>query len=141
MTNTNRRIVITGMGAISPIGNSAQEIWRSLCDGVSGIDYLQRVPPDHLPSKVGGEARGFTGHIDEFGELEKMLKRNIKKGLKLMCREIEMGVAAAQHAIANSAVGAGSYEPERIGTMFGSCLLYTSPSPRDATLSRMPSSA
>ena len=127
MTETNRRIVITGMGAISPIGNSAEEIWQSLSDGISGVDYLQRVPPDHLPSKIGGEANAFTGHIDEFGELEKKLKRNIKKGLKLMCREIEMGVAAAQHAIASSGIGADTHDPDRIGTMFGSDYIITEP--------------
>lgn len=127
MSEHNRRIVITGMGAISPIGNSAEDIWRSLNDAISGIDVLQRVPPDHLPSKVGGEARQFTGQIEEFGELEKTLKRNIKKGLKLMCREIEMGVAAAQHAIAHAGLGPETYEPERIGTMFGSDYIITEP--------------
>ena len=127
MTETNRRIVITGMGAISPIGNSADEIWKSLNDGVSGIDFLQRVPPDHLPSKIGGEASAFTGDISDFGDLEKKLKRTIKKGLKLMCREIEMGVAAAQHAIAGAGLVTDTYAPERIGTMFGSDYIITEP--------------
>ena len=127
MTELNRRIVITGMGAISPIGNSAEGIWRSLCNRVSGIDTLQRVPPDYLPSKIGGEAREFTGDIKDFGELEKSLKRTIKKGLKLMCREIEMGVAAAQHAISNCGIEPGQIQPERIGTMFGSDYIITEP--------------
>ena len=68
----------------------------------------------------GGEARDFTGHINDFGELEKTLKRSVKKGLRLMCREIEMGVAASQLAIQQSSISAETNPAERVGTLFGS---------------------
>ena len=58
-----RRVVITGYGLISPIGNNPEKFWRSLEDGQSGIELLQSIPPEHLPSKYGGEARDFSGQI------------------------------------------------------------------------------
>ncbi|MEM9412254.1 MAG: beta-ketoacyl-[acyl-carrier-protein] synthase family protein [Planctomycetota bacterium] len=127
MSQSSCRVVITGLGVISPLGNSVEELWDGLAHRKSGIDFLTRIPGDHLPSKVGGEASSFTGHIDDFGELEKKLKRTIKKGLKLMCREIEMGVASAQLAIADAALSHEHFEPERIGTLFGSDYIITEP--------------
>ena len=127
MNQNGRRVVITGMGIISPLGSTPDQLWESLVNQKSGVDYLQRIPGDGLPSNFGGEARGFTGSIDEFGELEKMLKRTIKKGLKLMCREIEMGVASAQLALKDSGLNPEIYDPVRIGTLFGSDYIVTEP--------------
>lgn len=127
MPQSQRRVVITGMGVISPLGNSPDELWDALINRKSGIDYLQRIPGDHLPAKIGAEANSFTGTIDDFGDLEKKLKRTIKKGLKLMCREIEMGVASAQLAIADAGLTPQVYDPVRIGTMFGCDYIITEP--------------
>ena len=127
MSNSDRRVVITGMGIISPLGNSCADLWAAVSQGGSGVDLIQRLPTEHLPSDVGGEARQFTGNIDEFGELDKKVKRAIKKGLKLMCREIQMGVAASQLALADAGLGPESYDPDRIGTMFGSDYIITEP--------------
>ena len=95
MAQQNRRVVITGMGAISPLGNSIESLWERLSSGTSGVDVLKSVPVDNFPVDIGGECNEFEGKIENFGELDKKLKRNVKKGLKLMCREIQMGVAAA----------------------------------------------
>ncbi len=127
MAHSDRRVVITGMGLISPLGSSCDELWTALSNGRSGIDLIQRLPASELPSDVGGEATQFTGHIDDFGPLEKLTKRNIKKGLKLMCREIQMGVAASQLALSDAGLAAGGYDPDRIGTMFGSDYIVTEP--------------
>ena len=126
-SNFRRRVVITGMGLISPIGNSNEAIWDSLENGRSGIARLTRVPVEHLPTKVGGEANEFTGNIDNFGSLEKQQKRTIKKGIKLMSREIQMGVAASQLALGNSGLEIGKVDPDRLGTMFGSDYIMTLP--------------
>ena len=123
---TSRRVVITGLGLVSPLGNSPEELWSRLREGKSGVDLLSRLPCDHLTTDIGAECRSFTGDIENFGEVEKKLKRNIKKALKLMCREIQLGVAAAQFAIANSEVQ-GSHDPSRIGTVFGSDYIITEP--------------
>ena len=127
MSRSDRRVVITGMGLVSPLGSSPSALWQSLSSGTSGVDFLKRVPTEPLPSKIGGEASDFTGSIDNFGDLEKKLKRSIKKALKLMCREIEMGVATAQFALAQSQLSPEVYDPQRIGTMFGSDYIITEP--------------
>ena len=127
MTKVDRRIVITGMGVVSPIGCSADALWQSVEQGASGIGPLQRVPPANMKSKVAGEVLDFTGSIDDFGELEKTTKRSIKKGLKLMCREIQMGVAAAQLSLSDSGLSPDVYDPHRIGTMFGCDYIITEP--------------
>jgi len=124
--SARRRVVITGMGLVSPLGNSPEELWNALSTGKSGVDVLTRIPTDHLSTDIGGECRSFAGEIADFGEVDKKLKRNIKKALKLMCREIQMGVAAAQFAIANSEIQ-GNYDPARIGTLFGSDYIITEP--------------
>ena len=127
MPQTDRRVVITGMGLISPLGNSSAELWNGLSGGRSGIDLLTLVPTEHFPSDIGGECHAFTGNVAEFGELDKKLTRSVKKSLKLMCREIQMGVAAAQLGLADAGIAPASYDPTRIGTMFGSDYIITSP--------------
>ncbi|QEG20339.1 beta-ketoacyl-[acyl-carrier-protein] synthase family protein [Mariniblastus fucicola] len=123
---SSRRVVITGLGLISPLGNSPESLWNALSSGVSGVDVLQRVPADHLTTDIGGECREFSGDIADFGEVEKKLKRNIKKSLRLMCREIQLGVAAAQFAIADASLG-DHHDPSRVGTLFGSDYIITEP--------------
>ena len=59
---------------------------------------MRSLPQQALPVDYGAEAN-FSGAIEEFGPLDKQMARTIKKGLKVMCREIQMGVAAAQLAI------------------------------------------
>lgn len=56
----NRRVVITGMGVISPVGNDVNTYWKNLLDGVCGIDYIQSVPTDDLPVKIAGEVKDFN---------------------------------------------------------------------------------
>ncbi len=122
-----RRVVITGFGLISPLGSSADTVWDNLMARRSGVGPLERVPSDFLPASFGAEARQFTGAIEDFGPLEKSVQRNIKKGVKLMCREIEMGVASAQLALANAALSAGKFDPDRTGSVFGIDYILTMP--------------
>lgn len=127
MLPRDQRVVITGLGLVSPLGSSYLELWDALQNARSGIDILQSIPTQHFQSDFGGECRQFTGDIANFGPLEKSLQRNIKKGLKLMCREIQIGVAAAQLALADANISLGSFDPQRIGTMFGSDYTITQP--------------
>jgi 3-oxoacyl-[acyl-carrier-protein] synthase II len=127
MSQSERRVVITGMGLISPIGNSLESMWDHLSAGKSGVAELRSVPVENFTTDIGGECRDFDGGIDNFGTPDKLLKRNIKKALKLMCREIQIGVAAAQLAIENAGLVDAEKDPSRIGTMFGSDYIITSP--------------
>jgi len=112
-----RRVVVTGLGVISPLGNSPDEFWQGLINGRSGI--TQEPLAEGGPQTCVGAARDFRGKIDDFGPLDKDLKKTIRKALKLMNRETQMGVAAAQQAINDSALPAVGYAPERVGVCFG----------------------
>jgi len=74
-----------------------------------------------------GEARDFTGEIADFGRLEKEQVRTIRKGLKVMCREIQMGVAAAQLALQDAGLKPGGYDVDRTGAVYGSDHIMTTP--------------
>ena len=56
----DKRVVITGMGVISPVGNDVRTFWKNLCDGVCGIDYIDGFPTESLPVKIAGIVRGFN---------------------------------------------------------------------------------
>jgi 3-oxoacyl-[acyl-carrier-protein] synthase II len=109
------------------LGNTGEKLWASLRAGTSGVREFQSLPADCLPSRFGAECRDFTGNIDDFGPLEKEIKRNIKKGTKVMCREIQMGVAAAQLALVAAKLPAGSFDPDRTGCVYGCDYLMTVP--------------
>ena len=55
-----RRVVVTGTGIISPIGNDVETFWRNLVDGVCGIDFIKSFPTDDLPVHVAGEVKDFN---------------------------------------------------------------------------------
>ena len=98
----SRRVVITGCGVVSPLGNSKEALWDALYAGKSGVGELQQFSTATLPMKYGGEVRDFSGKIDDFGPLPPAQKKTIRKGLKVMCREIQMGVAAAQLSLVDA---------------------------------------
>ena len=56
----NRRVVVTGLGVVSPVGNDVETFWRNLCNGVCGINYIESFPTDELQSKVAGEVKDFV---------------------------------------------------------------------------------
>jgi 3-oxoacyl-[acyl-carrier-protein] synthase II len=85
------------------------------------------LPAGSQPLTFAGEAKQFTGEIDDFGLLEKERKKSIKKGLKVMCRETRMAVAAAQLALADAGFAEVSPSPERSGVVLGSDYMLTVP--------------
>ncbi|MCA9047135.1 MAG: beta-ketoacyl-[acyl-carrier-protein] synthase family protein [Planctomycetaceae bacterium] len=98
------RIVITGLGVVSSAGCTAQRFWESLTQ------------PRPLEATPG--IPEFSGRIDNFGDLPGAKRKFIRKALKLMNRETQMGVAAGQQALADSGLP-GPIEPDRIGVCFG----------------------
>jgi 3-oxoacyl-[acyl-carrier-protein] synthase II len=122
-----RRVVITGIGVICPLGNSKETLWEGLSTRRSGVGPLRAVPTRYLPMSFAGEATCFTGAIDDFGPLEGEQKKAIRKGLKTICREAQMGIAAAQLALRDAGLSIGKYEPERTGVVFGSDYMITAP--------------
>lgn len=118
-SSQNRRVVITGIGVVTPLGNDPDQLIAALHEGQSGIKPLSRVPHDALSVNHGAEAWQFSGDIADYGPLDKQLKRAIKKGSKVMCREIEMGVAAAQLALNDSGLTEENRDPLRTGVVYG----------------------
>ena len=128
MTGTTKpRVVITGLGVVSPIGCDLFTVWKNLSEGRSGIRPITSLPMQSLPFQSGGECVDFTGEIEDYGVLDKQLQRAIKKNSKVMCREIEMGVAAAQKALLHSGLSAEIRNPDRCGVLFGSDYILTRP--------------
>src|SRR5213080_4452456 len=123
----SRRVVITGIGLISPLGNSAEKLWECLASGTSGVRPLASIPGEVFSTPCGAEARDFTGSIDDFGPLDKAMSRNIKKNLKVMCREMQIGIAAAQLALADCKLPQGSVNLDRVGCVYGSDYMLTMP--------------
>lgn len=122
-----QRIVITGLGVISPLGCSPDQLVERLRSRSSGVGPLTLVPTGVLPVDHGAEASEFTGAIEDYGPLDKTLQRTIRKGSKLMCREIEMGVAAAQRAIDHAGLTPESRDRDRTGVVYGCDYIMTLP--------------
>jgi len=123
----SRRVVITGLGLVSPLGNSPDKLWKALASGQSGVAELQSIPPTVLPTRFGAEARDFTGAIEDFGPLDKLKSRNIKKNLKVMCREMQYGIAVAQLALTDSGLSLAAANLDRVGCVYGSDYMLTLP--------------
>ncbi|MBA64044.1 MAG: 3-oxoacyl-ACP synthase [Planctomycetaceae bacterium] len=119
MSDKHTRIVITGLGQISSLGNTIEQLSAALDAQQSGVKTLEQIPSEHLIASYGGEAWDFTGDIENYGPLEKTTMRAIKKGSRLMCREIQMGVASAQHALNHAGLNPEVYNPDRIGIVYG----------------------
>ena len=89
MSGHNRtRVVVTGVGVVSPIGIGNDRFWESLVANRSGIDFLQSVPTEGLPS-------AFDAEVRDFNPVELLRDR---KFVKVMCRGMQLGVASANLA-------------------------------------------
>ena len=111
------RVVITGMGVTCPLGLTLGSLWESLSEGKSGVRAC--LPEERLPVHCAAFADEFTGNIDDFGDLEPQLKKTIRKGIKLMSREIQMCIAATQRALVDAGITFGLLPPERVGVSIG----------------------
>ena len=123
----DRRVVITGLGIVCPLGLGLDEFWTGLIEGRSAIGPLDAFDSRGIPLHHAAQARAFTGEIDNFGPLEGEKKKAIRKGCKVMCRESQMAVAAAQRALHNCGDAAAHHPPERFGCAFGSDYMLTMP--------------
>lgn len=117
--SASRRVVISGIGAVSPIGLNPDEVWKSLASGRSGVRAISSPDAPHEPPACGGPVADFCGHIDDFGPLPDDLRRQLRKSLKVMNRETQLAVAAAQQALRDSRLSAEQLDPARTGVCFG----------------------
>lgn len=105
----DRRIVITGLGCISPVGNQVSSVWSALTSGISGIGPLTAFDPEPFPAKIAGEVKGF--------EVEEYLT---SKEARISDPFIHYGMAAAIQAIEDAGLSADPDNPDRYGLAIGS---------------------
>lgn len=104
-----KRVVVTGLGAVSPLGNDAKTTWENMKKGVCGIDTVTKFDITDYKCKFAGEVRGFDPTLY-------MPKGDVRK-TDLYC---QYAVAAATQAYEDSGMTAESIEPERFGVYIGS---------------------
>jgi len=110
-------VVITGLGVISPVGIGKDAFWTNMAAGRSGIGPLKSFASENLPCKLAAE-------IHDFDPLTYVYQ---KKFLKVMSRDIQLGVSAASLAMRDAGLAAGDVDPERLGVEFGAGHIAFSP--------------
>jgi 3-oxoacyl-[acyl-carrier-protein] synthase II len=105
----SRRVVITGLGAVTPLGLDVEETWAALCAGRSGVGPITRFDTTDFPVTIAGEVKGFdpARYID-------------KKEVKKMDTFIHYALAAGQMAVADSGLRVDAVGSERVGVYIGS---------------------
>ena len=122
--DVSRRVVVTGMGVASSIGSTVEDLWLSCVESRSGIRPTRE--DETLPLASVAPVDAFTGKIQDFGALDDSKKKAIRKGVKLMAREIQMGVASAQLALEHAKIAA-PLPSRRVGVSFASDYVVTPP--------------
>jgi 3-oxoacyl-[acyl-carrier-protein] synthase II len=115
MAASSRRVVITGIGVVTPIGLDTGTFWRSLLEGRSGVRLIRAFDTSTLPVRIAGEIEKF--------EPKDYLEKSARKGLRMMARTIQLGVAAAQRALDDGKVDKSKLDPTRFGVEFGAGLI------------------
>ena len=108
--NNNRRVVITGMGAFTPVGNDLETFWISLKNGVSGIRKIESFDTSRYDCRIGGEVRGFD---------PKTVFTN-PKDVRRTDRFAQLAMAAAKMAMADSGIAMTNENPDRFGVLVSS---------------------
>src|SRR5512144_2381589 len=104
-----RRVVITGVGAVTPVGNTAEEFWAALIQGKSGIGPITRFDASPLPTKIAGELKGF----DPLRYIDKKDDRKLDPFLKY-------AIACAVMAVEDAGLNVERVDRTRFGVLVGS---------------------
>jgi 3-oxoacyl-[acyl-carrier-protein] synthase II len=106
----NKRVVITGIGAVTPLGNDAHTSWEQIKNGVSGIGPATLFDVDQVDIKIAAEVKGFAP--EEFID---------KKEARRMGRYSQFAIAASKMAVKDAGINIGEdIQPERVGVWIGS---------------------
>jgi 3-oxoacyl-[acyl-carrier-protein] synthase II len=109
MTNfEKKRVVVTGIGALTPIGNTATEYWAGLVEGRNGIGPITLFDASKHDSRIAGEVKGFDPH-----------KYMDRKDAKRMDRFAQFAVAASKEALADARFEINDLNAEQVGVMIG----------------------
>jgi len=104
-----KRVVVTGIGALTPIGNNTQDYWKGLLNGVSGAEAITLFDSSKFKTRFACELKGF----DPLNFLD-------KKEARKMDRYTQIAVAASDEAVKDAAIDKETMNPDRIGVVFAS---------------------
>jgi 3-oxoacyl-[acyl-carrier-protein] synthase II len=104
-----RRVVVTGLGAVTPVGNTAAETWRAAVDGNSGIDFIRAFDADGLPVRVAAE-------VDDFDPAGLASPKEVRR----LDRNVLLALAAGKEAVEDASLN--GYDSMRVGILFGSAI-------------------
>jgi 3-oxoacyl-[acyl-carrier-protein] synthase II len=105
-----RRVVVTGLGAVTPIGGDAPSTWRAAVAGESGIDFISSFDASDYPVRIAAEVKDFDPTQVAGAKDARRLDRNVL-----------LSLGAAREAVADAALD-GAYSPDRIGILFGTAI-------------------
>ena len=103
------RVVVTGLGAVTPVGNSVPEYWRAVCEGRSGVGPITRFDAKRLDTRIAAEVKGFD-------PLRVIEKKEVKK-LDLF---LQYALAAGVEAVEDAKIDFEQVDPTRAGALVGS---------------------
>ena len=104
-----KRVVVTGLGAITPLGNSVQEYWKGLRNGVSGIDWITLFDAENFKTRFACEVKGYDP-LDHFD----------RKELRKLDRYAQFAMLASEQALQDAGLSLESINRDRAGVIFGS---------------------
>jgi 3-oxoacyl-[acyl-carrier-protein] synthase II len=105
-----RRVVVTGLGAVTPIGNDARAAWRAAVAGESGIDFIRSFDASGFPVRIAAEVKDFDAASVASAKEARKLERFVL-----------LSLGAAREAVDDAKLD-GAYDPDRIGILFGSAI-------------------
>ncbi len=109
MVKELKRVVVTGMGAVTPLGNNVTEFWESIIAGKSGVGLITRFDTTHFKTKIAAEVKGFDPQI--------YFEKNEARKYDLFT---QYAVAASEEAIQNASLDFSKLNRNRIGVIWGS---------------------
>ena len=109
MTKELKRVVITGMGAITPLGNTVDEFWKNIVAGKSGVDFITKFDTSNFKTKFAAEVKGFNPAL--------YFEKNEARKYDLFT---QYAVAAADEAIKNAGINFDTLNKNKIGVIWGS---------------------
>jgi 3-oxoacyl-[acyl-carrier-protein] synthase II len=105
-----RRVVVTGLGAVTPLGNDARSTWRAALAGQSGVDWIRSFDASAYPVRIAAEVKDF----DPTGVAS-------PKEVRKLERNVLLALAAAREAVADAGLD-GAYPDDRVGILFGTAI-------------------
>src|SRR6188474_3469693 len=104
-----RRVVVTGMGCVTPIGNTVESMWESLQEGRSGIDKITHFDASSFPTKFAAEVKGFD--LADYVETPERFE--------YAGHNIRYAIGAATQAVRDAGLDESQYDPARFGVYLG----------------------